>query len=164
MKFEFLENFGHIWTFLDAEIFIKIVASKILAPKNGQKIVWNWDFNIVDLIFVYLLNFCKVELDKSIYFGHRILDRDKFFDYLSDFSLLKAIKNGFFEFTVFSHRFLGRFRTSQFRSHFSNVKMCGTDNQNNRDGKSAVWRYSATNSFKYGVLSELVLKMNLLIK
>ena len=127
LKFEFLENFGHIWTFLDAEIFIKIVASKIVAPKNGQKIVWNWDFNIVDLIFVYLLNFCKVELDKSIYFGHRILDRDKFFDYLSDFLGLLAIKNGFLGFTVFSRGFWGRYRTFQFTpGYFSNVEMCGT--------------------------------------
>ena len=30
------------------------------------------------LIFVYLLNFCKVELDKSIYFGHHILNENKF--------------------------------------------------------------------------------------
>ena len=141
LKFEFLENFGHIWTFLDAEIFIKIVASKILAPKNGKKIVWNWDFNIVDLIFVYLLNFCKVELDKSIYFGHRILDRDKFFDYLSDFSLLKAVKNGFFEFTVFSRGFWGRFRTPQITTgHFSSERFAEPGDWNNHNGKSAICR------------------------
>ena len=40
--------------------------------KNFQTLI------LMYLIFVYLLNFCKVELDKSIYFGHHILNENKF--------------------------------------------------------------------------------------